>query len=73
MPGIMEEKRVRISEIIILCKPKSGILLYLGNLNVVFNICKFYFSISSVEISASQYHWMFKWKTYVKHIEQTSE
>ena len=37
----MEEKRVKISEIAILCKPKSGISLYLRSLNVVFNICKF--------------------------------
>ena len=66
MPGIMEEKRVRINEIIILCKHKSGILLYLGNLNVMFNIFKFYFSISSVEISASKYHWKFKWKNYLQ-------
>ena len=69
----MEEKGVKISEIVILYKPKSSMLLYLGNINVLFNICKFYFSICSVEISASQYHWMFKWKTYVKPVEQTSE
>ena len=52
----MEEKGVKISEIVIPYKPKSSMLLYLGNINVLFNICKFYFSICSVEISASQYH-----------------
>ena len=70
MPGIMEGK---ISEIINLYKPKSYILLYMGILNVMFNICNFYFSICPVELSASQYHWMFNWKTYVKPIEQTPE